>query len=63
MILVGLDSPCCMTERTSIAIWKLDLLGLKADASQARNVISIIGLRKGRLIHIFARGDESTSSP
>ena len=62
MILVGLDSPWCMTERTSTAIWKLDLRGLKADASQPKTIISIIGLRKGRLIHIFARNDGSISS-
>jgi hypothetical protein len=63
MILVGLDSPWCMTERTSTAIWKLDLLGLKADASHLETIISIIGLREGKLIHIFARDDGSISSP
>jgi hypothetical protein len=63
MILVGRDSPPCITERTSIAIWKLDLRGLKADASHLETIISIIGLRKRRLIHIFRRDNGSISSP
>jgi hypothetical protein len=53
MILVGRVSPLFITDKTSTAIWKLDLRFIKVDICPENCIISIINYRTGRKYHIL----------